>query len=391
MSRQNIVCVAMTTWEGDYMKAVVHMMGNLAKNNRVLFIDYAFTFKDLVSGILGKSNIPVKRMLGISPRLRTISYQSHSLYHLTLPPILPINWISNSRIFDWIMDLQMWLVANFTIKKTLRNLKFDNPVMINAFNPILGVSLSKSLKVNRSIYYCYDEIAAADWCKKHGQRLEGKFAKNVDLVAVTSTALYESKSKINRNTILVKNGVDFNLFHQARHIEKQSSRHTIGYVGSIDFRLDYDLLEYLAVSMPESDFVFVGRITDPKGKSQMEVFPNVKFLGAQDPSLLPSLLAQFDVAIIPFVKNEFTRNIYPLKINEYLAAGVPVVATDFADLSDFSAYVSVVNSSEKFLGAILNSKLMKQTQIDQGVAFAKSNDWSNRAEQLETAISTLIK
>ena len=69
---KDIVCITMTTWEGDYMKTIVHMMTQLAKNHRVLFVDYPFTVKDVASTILGKSKAPVKRMLGINDRLRTL-------------------------------------------------------------------------------------------------------------------------------------------------------------------------------------------------------------------------------------------------------------------------------------------------------------------------------
>jgi glycosyltransferase involved in cell wall biosynthesis len=389
MKKQDIICVSMTTWEGDYMKAVVHTMGNLAKNNHVLFIDYAFTLKDLIKGIFGQTNIPVRRMLGLSPRLRIVNYQGYDLQHLTLPTILPINWINNSFVFDFIMNVQAGLLSKFSIKKVLANLKFDNPIMINAFNPVMGSSLQKSLNISRSIYYCYDEISAAGWCSKHGKRLEEQFAKEVDTIVVTSTALLESKVRLNPNTVLIKNGVDFDLFHQAFNMEKGHSNKKIGYIGSLDFRVDYDLLDTLIQEKPKYKFIFIGRIMDQDNCQRLSAYSNVQFLGSKQPNELPGLLSQIDVAIIPFVKNEFTRNIYPLKINEYLAAGLPVVSTDFADMSDFQDLISIENNTNSFIRAIETSMNDDTSLQLKRIEMARSNDWSSRTEQLEKVISQL--
>ncbi|MFT7031789.1 MAG: glycosyltransferase involved in cell wall biosynthesis [Cyclobacteriaceae bacterium] len=389
MKKQDIICVSMTTWEGDYMKAVVHMMGNLAKNNRVLFIDYAFTLKDLIKGILGQTNIPVKRMLGLSPRLRTVQYHGYELQHLTLPPILPVNWINNSFMFDFITNIQGWLISKLSIEKVLASMKFNNPIMINAFNPVMGNSLQKSLNISKSIYYCYDEISAAGWCSKHGQRVEEKFAKQVDIVVVTSTALLESKKKLNPNTVLIKNGVDFDLFHQAAKMVKVHANKKIGYIGSLDFRVDYDLLETLIQKRSEYEFMFIGRVMDQRNCERLSAYSNVQFLGSKQPEELPVLLSQIDVAIIPFVKNEFTRNIYPLKINEYLAAGLPVVSTDFADMSDFQELISIENNAHRFIQAIKESMNDTPSLQLKRIEMAKTNDWSNRTEQLENLISQL--
>ena len=388
MKKQDIICVSMTTWEGDYMKAVVHMMGNMAKNNRVLFIDYAFTLKDLIKGVFGQTNIPVNRILGLCPRLRIVQYQGYELHHLTLPPILPTNWINNSFIFDFIMNVQVWLISKLSIKKVLASLNFINPIMINAFNPVLGSSLQKSLSLNKSIYYCYDEISAAGWCSKHGKRLEEKFAQQVNMVAVTSTALLESKSQLNPHTILIKNGVDFDLFHQAYKMGKVHTNKKIGYIGSLDFRVDYDLLKTLIMAKPEYEFMFIGRIMDERNCERLSVHSNVQFLGSKQPKELPMLLSQIDIAIIPFVKNEFTRNIYPLKINEYLAAGLPVVSTDFADMSDFQEIINIENNVDGFLKAIEESMNDFSLQLKR-IEMAKNNDWSSRTEQLENSISQL--
>jgi len=384
---QDIVCISMTTWEGDYMKTIVHMMSQLAKNHRVLFVDYPFTAKDAVMSVLGKSKAPVKRMLGIRKRLRTLETKHAEVYHLTLPPILPTNWINDAETFEKIVSSQSWIIER-SIKKAMHKLNFVSPIVINAFNPIIGLPLVGKLNESKLIYYCYDEIRAAEWCGKHGGLMEDRFIEKADAVIVTSEELFKSKSAKNSNTTLVKNGVDFDLFYQAFHTES-NVRKVVGYVGSIDFRLDYDLLESVIKSRPNYDFHFVGRVTDKVGHQRLASYSNVKFFGAQQPNAIPDFMQKFDVGIIPFAINDFTKSIYPLKINEYLAAGIPVVSTDFASLVDFYSFISIVTKPEQF-GIYLDKEMDSDTinKKHRRAAIAEMNDWSERAEQVEAILNT---
>ncbi len=384
---KDIICVTMTTWEGDYMKTIVHMMKQLSKNHRVLFVDYPFTHKDLLFSMIGKSNAPTKRMLGVNKRLRKLD---QNLFHLTLPPIFPTNWIGDFQLFKMAVAWQSKTVAK-AINNAADTIGFKNPLVINAFNPIIGLSLLGRLNESGVIYYCYDEIRAAGWCGKHGGAMEDEFIQQVDGVVTTSSNLYQTKIKKNKSTHLVRNGVDFTLFNKAADpLRFENNIKTIGYLGSIDFRLDYDLLEATIQKYPEYKFKFVGRITDEAGYSRLKAYENVSFSGGLQPHEIPKAIKDFNLGLIPFVKNEFTKNVYPLKINEYLAAGIPVVSTDFADLSDFENQVSICESNEAFSHAIL-------LELDQDIweksllrfEIAKANDWESRAMEVERVFEKL--
>ncbi len=387
MKKQDIVCISMTTWEGDFMKTIVHMMSQLAKNHRVMFVDYPFTWKDFAQGITGKEPKPWKRMIGIESRLRTLESKGNEVYHLTLPPVVPTNWINDPDIFQKIIRSQAAVVGN-AICKAMKKLNFESPIVINAFNPIIGVPLIGKLNESKLVYYCYDDIGAANWCGKHGGTMEDRYIKKVDEVIVTSEALLRQKSKQNTNTTLVKNGVDFELFNRAFHQDKKE-RPVIGYVGSLDFRLDYDLIENLVKERPEYDFHFIGRVTQSGAQSeQLKKHPNVRFFGAQQPNDIPKFMKKFDLGIIPFAMNDFTKSIYPLKINEYLAAGIPVVSTDFAPLDDFFGNVVIAKNAEQFINGVDDE--FKSDTYDKKLgrtAVAKQNDWSKRAAQVEEILN----
>ena len=399
LKNEQIICIGLPTWEGTYMKSTVQLMTELAKENEVLYVDYPFTYKDLTMGLIGKKDVPIKRMLGMENPLRTLALSNGNLVNvLTLPPVLPTNFLQNERVYDAFYGIGA-KKAYKAIKKAMDQLGFKNPILINAFNPFLGVHLAGQFDEKLSLYYCYDEINAAKWCGRHGGRLERELMASVDGVVFSSKPLMEKKKHLTRNSYLVKNGVNFELFNQAVFQKEQMPIHQfeegktiIGYLGSLDERLDYQLLAKAANLYPEKLFVFVGRMNHAHGKAILNQLPNVRLMGPQPPKDLPKWVALFDVCLIPFVKNELTAGIYPLKINEYLAAGKQVICTDFGDLEDFSEMVNITKSEKSFLMAIEQSNQANQPElIHERILFAYENSWERRAGQFASIISKFLK
>jgi glycosyltransferase involved in cell wall biosynthesis len=209
----------------------------------------------------------------------------------------------------------------------------------------------------------------------------------VDATIVTSKGLYHSKCAETQRCFIVNNAVKASLFRQGFNPDVNPSKKVIGYVGSVDDRLDYDLLHHLFTQMPDATFTFVGRINSERGKAILKKYKNVKLEGAKAPELLPAYSKQFSVGIIPFIKDEFTKGIYPMKINEYLAAGLPVVSTDFSDLSDFEEVIKITDNKEDFLKYLLEEIATDSTAKRQSrLAIAEGNTWGKRAEELSDVI-----
>lgn len=361
--KPSIVCIGLPKWEGDYLKSTVQLMSEMAAWFTVLYVEYTQTIKDtkgFKNGLLREVKVA----------------NGGKLYVLTPPSTLPINWITDNTLYDWGLTLNAKMIEK-SIRQAMQQLNIQNPIVINAFQPAYGVKLLGKLNEKSTTYYCYDEIAAAEWCKKHGEEYEYAFMKKVNQVIVSSTALLEKKSQIQPNCFLVKNGVDLGIFKTNK--SQKNTIKTIGYVGSIDNRLDVQLLENLIQHFPENPFLFVGRIVDEHVFKTLNRFENVRFEGAKNSEELPEFINKIDIGLIPFKKNEFTRAIYPLKINEYLASGMPVVATDFADLSDFEAYIYSTKKDD-FI-AQLKKAIEEDNQeiIQNRIQFAEQNTWKNRA------------
>ncbi len=394
--KADIICVANPSWEGDYVKSTVKIMAEMAAYHRILYVDYQYTIKDLIWGILGKSPfVPVRRMLGLDDRLRELDTdEGKKIFILTPPPVLSINFIRIPWLYDLLAGINAGIIAS-SVRRAARRAGLRNPVYINAFSPFLGVFLQKKLGIKNEVYYCYDEISTCYWAKNHGKRLEDRYMKMVDKVIVSSKGLYDTKHPLNPNCFTVNNGVDFDLFHKAFvSINEKEKPRKILYIGSIDSRLDYDILTEIALKFPNHPLLMVGRVVhdEPYVKDlteKLKAIPNVIFTGAKTPEELGAYLAGSAIGIIPFVKNDQTAAIYPMKINEYLAAGLAVVSTDFADLSTFKGLIDIARSKEDFVSSIAdyfeNDNRGFQTKR---VSIARENSWEKRAAQFSTILES---
>lgn len=382
MPKNDIVCVAFPAWEGNYLKSTVQLMTELTRlGHRVLYVDYAYTWKDFAQSLMDKGFATWQRMIGVKQRLRTVSLDNGAEIHvLTLPPILPINFLKNHTAYDVFNAFNAFFIKN-AILKAMKTLGMTAPTVVNAFNPSLGSLLAGKLNESKLIYYCYDEIGAATWASRHGERLETAFLKKADAIIVTSQGLFDKKSKQKTPCFLIKNGVDYDLFSRKTSISQsiplEKDKKTIGYLGSVDERVDYALLEKLISTTPQYNYVFVGRVTQSAYEKRLSVFPNVHIVGSQPPTTLPAWVQQFDVCLIPFLKNELTAGIYPLKINEYLAAGKPVLTTRFSNLSDFESVVHIANDDNDFLQ--LAQQGFSNTDAERLKLFASQNSWASRS------------
>ena len=391
LRNEQILLVGLPAWEGNYLKSTVLLATELAKENEVLYVEYPFTWKDVYMGRLSKSQAPWKRILGKEKRLRKISLENgKNINVLTLPPMWPANFLNSEPLYDSLM-LANAKKACKAIQQAMYEIGMDRPVVINAFNPFLGVFLSRQFNERALLYYCYDEISAAKWASKHGPRLEQHLMREADAVIVSSQPLFEVKKHHANQIYLVKNGVDFSLFNSETKKFGQQDKKVIGYLGSMDERLDYDLLEATVKQLPQYRFCFVGRINSSRAV-RLRKYKNVEIVGSQPPASLPTWVQTFDVCMIPFAKNKFTAGIYPIKINEYFAAGKPVVSTLFSDLSDFQHLIGTAISKEMFIKQI--EKMLREDdplQAQKRTTFARQNSWTCRAAELGKAIQCVTE
>jgi glycosyltransferase involved in cell wall biosynthesis len=391
LSGKNIICIANTAWEGNYSKTIVEMMSVLARNNHVFFVDYPYTVKDVLWSFFGKIKIPLKRVLGFSSRIKQLpTREGHTVFVHTLPPVMPVNFLPAGFLFRRLLQFNGWIIRR-SVRRGLKKAGLHSAdILVNAFNPVAGISIGKKLNEKILLYYCYDEIEGANWMNKHGGWTEKELIKICDAVIVSSPALFEKKKPGAKHCCLIRNAVDYQLFSAGFSQVNERKRKRVGYIGSIDDRLDYDLLEYLFKSLPDYQFEFTGRTIYPEGYERLKKYANVSIFEPRPLQELPALLAQYGAGIIPFACNEFTKGIYPLKINEYLAAGLPVVLTDFGQLGEFASIAKITATNEAFKTELVNALSTDTNELrTKRNLFAKTNSWDSRLEDFSVLVSQL--
>ena len=223
----------------------------------------------------------------------------------------------------------------------------------------MALQLTERLTPLAVVYDCMDELSAFAAAPPEMRAAEEALLRRADLVFTGGRSLYEAKRDRHRSVHLFPSSVDVSHFAQARQPAGEPRRRTpalrprLGFVGVIDERLDVDLLAEIARLRPDWQFVMVGPVT----KIDESVLPrarNIHYLGAQAYEDLPSYLAGWDVALLPFARNEATRFISPTKTPEYLAAGLPVVSTSIADVVHpygEAGLVHIADDAEDFVRA----------------------------------------
>ena len=173
-------------------------------------------------------------------------------------------------------------------------------------------------------------------------------------------------------------------------LELQSlSRPVVGYLGGVHQWVDQDLLASVALRRPYWSFVLVGPLQSDA--SALTRLPNVHAVGARGPDEVPYYLREFDVAIVPYRTVDYTRHVYPAKLNEYLAMGLGVVATPLVEIERFNRMhgdiVCVAADPEAFEAAIAVVLAdSSQAQVDRRVEVAQTNSWTARLEEMSNLI-----
>jgi glycosyltransferase involved in cell wall biosynthesis len=210
--------------------------------------------------------------------------------------------------------------------------------------------------------------------------------QKADLVVANSGWLAEYAGQWNPNSVDIGQGCDLEAFIKDDLPEppdmKSIPRPIAGYCGAVNsMRLDEPLLVHIARSLPEISLVLVGPADDQFAKSELRQLTNVYFPGLKPPDQAAAYVSQFTVCINPQLVNPLTIGNYPRKIDEYLAAGKPVVATATAAMEMFRDFAELCNSKEDFVMAI--RKLVNQSDAGPGKSrterrnFALTHSWEN--------------
>lgn len=338
---RTIVCVA-SSWF-DHPTSKHHLMRILARDNDVIWVNYhasrrpTLSREDAAAGLRRLRRIWAgpRRVL---PRLEVLS-----------PPLVPLPGCRRVRA------LNAYLLARH-VQGALRR-RPPRPVQLWLFTPD-APELIRRLPAERVVYYCVDDFAGfSGFDAALVASLETRTIGLSDVVIATSEELYAAHRGRHPRVHLVSHGVDFAHFAAAPHWPPerrppelgQIRRPILGYFGQISDYLDLELLAAAARRRPEWSFVLIGDRTHPVGP--LLGLPNVWLLGPRPYEELPGYCAAFDVGLIPFRMNRLVRAANPIKLREYLAAGLPVVSSPIPAALQYAPAVYPARTTDEFLAA----------------------------------------
>jgi glycosyltransferase involved in cell wall biosynthesis len=301
------------------------------------------------------------------------------------PLILPGHY-KNRVVFDLncritALILRAWLPPESPVHCDI-NTPFGFPVIARLFLP-RGI---RSARLARLVYDVIDDFVAFDWAPAFGKDLEIRLLASADTVITGTHELLEKHQESHPDTEFIPCGVDFDLFHSQDGLEPPDLHAVphpiIGYFGSVSDRIDFDLVAVLARAMPHASVVLVGPVRMPA--HLLPRAPNINYLGLKPHGELPRYARRFSVALIPFLVNDATVKLNPVKTLEYLAAGVPVVSTAIPDVARFfSDAVHVARSHDEFIELVRAAADAPDAgRIAAGIAMAKRASWEEMARRM---------
>jgi len=201
----------------------------------------------------------------------------------------------------------------------------------------MAVPLARDLRPLATVYDCMDELRAFKGAPKFLVDRERELFSRADLVFTGGHSLYERKKDRHPHVHAFPSSVDVSHFVKARAAQEDPadqqplSRPRLGFYGVIDERMDLELLADVAAARPHWSIVLLGPVVKIELDSLPRA-PNIHYLGSKSYGDLPQYASGWDVALMPFARNESTECISPTKTPEYLAAGLPVVSTSIRDV-----------------------------------------------------------
>jgi glycosyltransferase involved in cell wall biosynthesis len=399
---QDIVILSYSRTDSAYSSTAFSLAKALAKKHRVFYIEQPLTWKDVIVQWNSSTVQSRRAVLTGKPRFCHRNEWPELLTVITLPPFLPVNFLPEGKLYRQMNRLNerlLWQALGIIMNRY----RLQNWLFLNVYYPYVGFQFPADLRPIVKSYYSIDDISQESYTSRHGVVGEKLLAAAYDFILTTGRALYQKMRTLNPHTYLIPNGADVTLFSKAAaqtlprpHDMPPPDKSCAIYIGNIDAaRNDFALLAKLAGTCTDINLVFIGPLSSPKEVEAVGLhrLPNVFFLGSKPMDGLPAYLQHAQCALIPFLCNTLTKSIYPLKINEYLAAGKPVVTTAFSeDIRSFGEVVALAETHEAFIAAIRYSIANDSPEkVSRRMAIAAQNTWEARARQLETIVQEFLQ
>lgn len=365
--KPDLICLSHLRWDFVYQRPQ-HLLNRCSQNYRVFFFEEPiFTAADT--------------------------------WHLDISQRDGGVWVAVPHLPQGLNQEKVIALQQNLIDELLEKWAIANPVLWY-YTP-MALSFTFHLQPQLTIYDCMDELSAFRGAPAILQDLEAQLFRQADLVFTGGQSLYEAKRHRHSNIHPFPSSIEAAHFAQAKQPlpdpadQAEIPHPRLGFYGVIDERMDLELIEGIARERPDWHLVLVGPVVkiDPASLPQL---PNIHYLGGKSYQELPHYLAGWDVALLPFARNESTRFISPTKTPEYLAAGKPVVSTSIRDVVHpykERGLVEIADTVPEFVAAVetcLHPDRYGTEWLEQVENFLAQTSWDKTWSTMEDLINQAI-
>lgn len=393
LSGKDIVIIGIQPWYYELGSNCKNIATQFARHNRVLYVNMPINRKTWLSRTkspgIGQHCEIIKTK---GETIRPIGETMWEFYPTSV--VESINGLPTNKLFNVINYFNNRRFAR-DIRRALDRLGFRDIILFNDNDIYNGFYLKELLKPSLYIYYMRDFLQGYDYWRKHVSILEPRLIRKADVTMANSLFYADYCAARNPSSYYIGQGCNFDLFNldrpQPRPAELNGlSGPIIGYVGAVDTtRLDTKILEIIARERPDWNIVLVGPEDAVFQSSILHQMPNVLFTGRRPLESLPAFVQHFDVCLNPQLINTITKGNYPLKIDEYLAMGRPVVATRTPTMKLFERQTWLAGRPEEYPGLIAEALGHDDPAAQQQrIAFAREHTWENSMKEVYKIINT---
>ena len=373
---ESIICFA-HDWNGD-PTSKTHIMRILSDKNRILWVNSIGMRRPSASGRDARRLLHKLRQVGQG------LVRINANLHVASPLAVPLPGVPG-------IDRLNAALLTTSIRYFARKAGLTRPILWTFLPNTVG--LVGRLGESRVIYHCVDEYSAfAGVARDTLRRMERELVRRADLVLASSETLAAERRALNPRTHFVSHGVD--VAHFSRALDPGLAvppdaaglaRPVVGFFGLIAEWLDLDLIAEIARCRPDWTVAMIGKANVDTGA--LRALPNIRLLGQKPYAALPAYCRAFDVGIIPFRIDALTVRANPLKLREYLAAGLPVVSSDLPEVRKYAGLVRVATGAAEFIAAIEAALGERGEEHARARAAAMAPEsWEARVEELSELI-----
>ncbi|WP_256013632.1 glycosyltransferase family protein [Desertivirga xinjiangensis] len=397
LTGKSIFILGTTKFDGPYESTTYTLAKYLARENSVYYIENPYTWKDYLKE-KGSDSFAKRKDYFNASSSGLMDSGVPNLKIVITPPLLSINIFPEGFFYRQLLRINESIIVK-RIKKVLSLENISDFVYINSFN-FHYPNVADYIRPALAVYHCVDPLILP-FDKKHGLTSEPILIGKSDLVICTSRELHTEKRKLKSASYFIPNAADIS--HSSKALDENLAvaekiavlpKPVIGYFGNIERRMDFELLKEVTTRNPDKSFAFVGPLSPEFIPDWFYQCPNVHLTGRMPYEEMPSIIKGFDIAMIPFKKDDVSRTIFPLKLFEYLGAGKPVLATDFnPDLEEFTKEtVRYCNNADAFIKA-MEEELANDSQvrISRRLQVAGDNTWDNRLNSFSELLENSLK